>query len=345
MKQTGMKSLVLSLALVLMLALVWSQAAAGDIVGEDSMAIIIIPVEESQGTSPSDMGTITNPNNQPGDIIVPNLVITPGENNTVQAGQDNENKDAIVTNVQPQSKPVYIVQFVDYLNNLYYAELAEEGGLLKEPELIPELEGHTFLYWYDTSEDAQRDAIDSPIPLEFPVFVWGDAILKAYFEADATGQGFPKEPEVVEIEAIPSVMPVEQVDALIQMLLDGPQENEIVGHNKIEVEALPDDATGNIEPIEIETIEDESVALAGCVVNVYSNHSAQVMEGDTLEVWGELFGFENMEITLQWQRSLEGENWEDVPGANGLRYSFVATEESVGYYWRLMVTVNGFQDI
>jgi hypothetical protein len=62
-------------------------------------------------------------------------------------------------------------------------------------------------------------------------------------------------------------------------------------------------------------------------------------EGMTVVLTVELNGFEDCEYTIQWQRSTDNVNWEDVPGATDQSYSFTLTEETNGYYWNAQVTV------
>ena len=49
-------------------------------------------------------------------------------------------------------------------------------------------------------------------------------------------------------------------------------------------------------------------------------------------------GFEGVEYTLQWQRSVDLETWEDIPGATDLTYTYILDEETAQYYWRVVAT-------
>lgn len=79
--------------------------------------------------------------------------------------------------------------------------------------------------------------------------------------------------------------------------------------------------------------------LAKRSVNIFSDLNAQTREGDLITIRGELIGFDGKDVSLQWQMD-DGFIWIDVPGANDLTYSFVATPESVNISWRLSITVN-----
>lgn len=74
-------------------------------------------------------------------------------------------------------------------------------------------------------------------------------------------------------------------------------------------------------------------------VNIYSDMGDIVREGDVITLTGELIGFHNEGVALQWQYD-DGFFWVDVAGANSLTHSFIATAETVNYSWRLSVVVD-----
>ena len=49
-------------------------------------------------------------------------------------------------------------------------------------------------------------------------------------------------------------------------------------------------------------------------------------------------GFEGVNYILQWQYSLDRENWEDMPGANGETYTYELSVETAAYNWRVVAT-------
>ena len=51
-----------------------------------------------------------------------------------------------------------------------------------------------------------------------------------------------------------------------------------------------------------------------------------------------LTGFEDTEYSVQWQYSLDGVNYIDIPGANGLSYTYIADSETIRYYWCVVIT-------
>lgn len=79
--------------------------------------------------------------------------------------------------------------------------------------------------------------------------------------------------------------------------------------------------------------------LAERSVNIYSDMGNVIREGDVITMTGELVGFGDQDVSLQWQYD-DGYTWMDVPGANTLRHAFVATPETINYSWRISVNVD-----
>lgn len=48
-------------------------------------------------------------------------------------------------------------------------------------------------------------------------------------------------------------------------------------------------------------------------------------------------GFDGQNYTLQWQRTEDFNEWEDIPGENNLTYTYTLNEETVKYHWRVAV--------
>ena len=58
--------------------------------------------------------------------------------------------------------------------------------------------------------------------------------------------------------------------------------------------------------------------------------------GTLITMTAELIGFENIDYTLQWQYSVDNSEWINVPGANGMAYTFELDETTVQYTWRVV---------
>lgn len=61
--------------------------------------------------------------------------------------------------------------------------------------------------------------------------------------------------------------------------------------------------------------------------------------GEEATLVAELHGYDNAVYTLQWQTSLDGETWTDVPGATDSSYTVVVSEENYMNYWQIQVKI------
>lgn len=74
-------------------------------------------------------------------------------------------------------------------------------------------------------------------------------------------------------------------------------------------------------------------------VKIYSSRKDVVTEGDIIELSSILIGFDDVEVTYQWQVDRgDGAGWQNVEGANRWYYKFIANKETILYNWRLIVT-------
>lgn len=58
--------------------------------------------------------------------------------------------------------------------------------------------------------------------------------------------------------------------------------------------------------------------------------------GTMITMTAELIGFENVDYTLQWQYSVDGNEWINEPNANGTTFTFELNETTVQYTWRVV---------
>ena len=82
--------------------------------------------------------------------------------------------------------------------------------------------------------------------------------------------------------------------------------------------------------------EAPAVELEPLNVWVTTTHPADepVEYGMELTLVAQVTGAEEGEYTIQWQYSADMQTWTDIPGANGLTYTFTADGETVTYAWR-----------
>ena len=66
--------------------------------------------------------------------------------------------------------------------------------------------------------------------------------------------------------------------------------------------------------------------------------------GDTAHLKATLIGYEGLTYTLQWQMSLDREQWTDVEGENDLTLDIHITSENNNVFWRLTVYVEEPQE-
>ena len=71
-------------------------------------------------------------------------------------------------------------------------------------------------------------------------------------------------------------------------------------------------------------------------VSIYSSRKDVITEGERIYLTSYLEGFDGLEVMYQWQVD-RGNGWENVEGATRDSYSFIATEQTILYSWRMIV--------
>ena len=71
-------------------------------------------------------------------------------------------------------------------------------------------------------------------------------------------------------------------------------------------------------------------------VSIFSSLNGVAQEGEIIILTSLIEGFEGYEIMYQWECN-KGDGFRKVEGANADSYSFTATEETIGWDWRLTV--------
>ena len=97
-----------------------------------------------------------------------------------------------------------------------------------------------------------------------------------------------------------------------------------------------------------EDIPDDSILIGQILDEMDESRSIDVyisFEGenvsflDTVTLYAVLRGYNNCTFTVQWQQSPNGNDWTDITGENGLKYTFVVTEDNYELFWRLAVHI------
>ena len=76
-------------------------------------------------------------------------------------------------------------------------------------------------------------------------------------------------------------------------------------------------------PLEIRIVSDWPTGKVGYV-------------GARITLTAKLIGFDNRQYTLQWQYSVDNENWIDISGAHDITYTYTLDETTTQYTWRVV---------
>ncbi len=116
---------------------------------------------------------------------------------------------------------------------------------------------------------------------------------------------------------------------------------EVQGNYKVEFIGNVLTITEKVEEEEVvEAAEGEETKekLEPLAVRIFSLHPTDqpVYFGTEITLEAQVTGAAEGEYTIQWQYSKDLESWIDVPGANDVRYTFVADGETITYAWRVV---------
>lgn len=73
-------------------------------------------------------------------------------------------------------------------------------------------------------------------------------------------------------------------------------------------------------------------------VEIFSSRRSVMSPGETVQLTCVLYGMDGYSVSYQWECD-KGNGFEAVAGANADSYSFIASVETLGYNWRLAVSV------
>lgn len=93
---------------------------------------------------------------------------------------------------------------------------------------------------------------------------------------------------------------------------------------------------GNVLTITEKVVEEEELPPLSVEIECLHPADEPVYFGEEITLEATVTGAEEGEYTIKWQYSENLEDWIDVPGADGLRYTFIADGETVSYAWRAM---------
>ena len=205
-----------------------------------------------------------------------------------------------------------------------HIEWVQDNETVDRPVFTPELDGHTFRFWYDPAQDFEEGII---VEYAFGGAAVRNVTLRAMFEANGSMDEPAYEEITDEATAVLDSNGNKQTLPSFITILDDEEEDEY----EQSVILLQDAGTPLAGP-SLAPKESELMIL------LCSNHSACMSEGDRITVSATLVGYDDCTVALQWQYN-DGEGWKDAQDGSGLSYSFEATSQTVNYDWRIAVTV------
>lgn len=183
----------------------------------------------------------------------------------------------------------------------------------------------TVAYAEDEGQDSEIIFDFNPAAQE-SVSVQDDSLTEIYEETEDVG--YLPEDEILTPE--PAEEEDEELNEEASEEADETEEfdDEITEDSEDEASEEPDEASG-----------EEVTAKPKLRVWITSSLDGfeTVQSGTEITLTAHLEGFDDISYKLQWQCSLDGENWRDEPGANELTFSFILTEENDDYLWRIIV--------
>lgn len=264
--------------------------------------------------------------------------------------------------LQAQDPAVYTVRFVDENGETLSTVTLKPGETLEKPQPDPQQPGRVFTGWALQHEDG------STTPYAFGPMAGPQAeivLVACYADSDAKNEpAKPAEPDKNEKsdEPVQDIRPDEpgkgekpQEPAKDQEAGkplkpdDGPAKAEKPDGPA----AQPDDSkqapqpgAEKGDPLPMPGKAQEGLACepvtpgAKRSVRVEASYSAAVDAETQVTLTAILTGFDGVQVQLQWQSSVNGIDWRDVPGAKEMSYTYTLTEQNREVAWRVVVRVD-----
>ena len=129
----------------------------------------------------------------------------------------------------------------------------------------------------------------------------------------------------------------EEIEVSTEIVLEGGTEEADTEEPETEVENTEVEAT---ETESTEAAEEETAKSERSITISSSLDGVETVEpGTMITLYATLEGYDDVAYIIQWQRTLDGENWEDISGATELQYTLAITDETDDYVYRVMVDV------
>lgn len=264
--------------------------------------------------------------------------------------------------LQAQDPAVYTVRFVDENGETLSTVTLKPGETLERPQPDPQQPGRVFTGWALQHEDG------STTPYAFGPMAGPQAeivLVACYADSDAKNEpAKPDEPDKNEKsdEPVQDIRPDEpgkgekpQEPAKDQEAGkplkpdDGPAKAEKPDGPA----AQPDDSkqapqpgAEKGDPLPMPGKAQEGLACEPAApgaersVRVEASYIAAVDAETQVTLTAILTGFDGVQVQLQWQSSVNGIDWRDVPGAKETSYTYELTEQNREVAWRVVVRVD-----
>lgn len=264
--------------------------------------------------------------------------------------------------LQAQDPAVYTVRFVDENGETLSTVTLKPGETLERPQPDPQQPGRVFTGWALQHEDG------STTPYAFGPMAGPQAeivLVACYADSDAKNEpAKPDEPDKNEKsdEPVQDIRPDEpgkgekpQEPAKDQEAGkplkpdDGPAKAEKPDGPAAqpgESKQAPQPGAEKGDPLPMPGKAQEGLACepvtpgAKRSVRVEASYIAAVDAETEVTLSAILTGFDGVQVQLQWQSSVNGIDWRDVPGAKETSYTYELTEQNREVAWRVVVRVD-----
>lgn len=264
--------------------------------------------------------------------------------------------------LQAQDPAVYTVRFVDENGETLSTVTLKPGETLERPQPDPQQPGRVFTGWALQHEDG------STTPYAFGPMAGPQAeivLVACYADSDAKNEpAKPDEPDKNEKsdEPVQDIRPDEpgkgekphepakdQEAGKPLKPDDGPAKAEKPDGPAAqpgESKQAPQPGAEKGDPLPMPGKAQEGLACepvtpgAKRSVRVEASYIAAVDAETEVTLSAILTGFDGVQVQLQWQSSVNGIDWQDVPGAKEMSYTYTLTEQNREVAWRVVVRVD-----
>lgn len=182
---------------------------------------------------------------------------------------------------------------------------------------------------YLTEAAAEEEVVEEPVVEELPVLEEELVPASYSYERDENGN------LVLDENGNPVAIIPDGMEVPIDYVRDE-NGNLVLDENgdPIVLNSIPEGAN------KIVTLQDE--LNPDRYIDIYAVWQDETPEfNEEMTLISVIYGYDNIQYTIQWQHSVDDVNWSDIEGATDGRYTFTVTEENYTDYWRVSVIMTG----